>query len=106
MQTWTWSSRLNCIFMAIEKELPRGLCGERGDAGLCSNAARFGKPFLAATLSDVARLRTDPQHTPPPLPLLRSRPGGVRGASVVRSPKPDKLGNSCELLAVSSRPSV
>src|ERR1051325_1424367 len=40
---------------------------------------------------DVARLRTDPQHTPPLLPLLRSRPGGVHKASVVRSPKSDKL---------------
>ncbi len=43
------------------------------------------------SLLDVARLRTYPQHTPPLLPLLRSRPGGVHKASVVRSPKSDKL---------------
>ena len=36
------------------------------------------------------RLRTYPQHTLPLLPLLRSRPGGVHKASVVRSPKSDK----------------
>ena len=38
----------------------------------------------------LARLRTYPQHTLPLLPLLRSRPGGVHKASVVRSPKSDK----------------
>src|SRR5438270_1136974 len=80
-------------FMAKKKSCrwrPR-LSETRARAGLCSNAARFGKPRPAATLFDVARLRTDPQHTPPPLPLLRSRPGGVRGAGVVRSPKSDKF---------------
>ena len=40
--------------------------------------------------SILARLRTYPQHTLPLLPLLRSRPGGVHKASVVRSPKSDK----------------
>ena len=39
----------------------------------------------------LARLRTYPQHTPPLLPLLRSRPGGVHKANVVRSPKSDNL---------------
>ena len=39
---------------------------------------------------ELARLRTYPQHTLPLLPLLRSRPGGVHKASVVRSPKSDK----------------
>src|SRR5688572_8874707 len=38
----------------------------------------------------VARPRTLPQHTLPLLPLLRSRPGGVHKASVVRSPGSDK----------------
>ena len=38
----------------------------------------------------VARPRTFPQHTLPLLPLLRSRPGGVHKASVVRSPGSDK----------------
>ena len=38
----------------------------------------------------MARPRTLPQHTPPLLPLLRSRPGGVHKASVVRSPGSDK----------------
>jgi len=42
---------------------------------------------------DLARLRTYPQHTLPSLPLLRSRPGGVRKASVVRSPKSDNFSN-------------
>jgi hypothetical protein len=37
----------------------------------------------------LARPRTFPQHTPPLLPLLRSRPGGVHKASVVRSPGSD-----------------
>src|SRR5687768_9736644 len=37
----------------------------------------------------LARPRTYPQHTPPLLPLLRSRPGGVHKASVVRSPGSD-----------------
>src|SRR5437870_1840458 len=45
------------------------------------------------SFAELARLRTDPQHTRPALPLLRSRPGGVRAASVVRSPKSDKLSN-------------
>src|SRR5712691_13218026 len=40
---------------------------------------------------ELARLRTYPQHTLPLLPLLRSRPGGVHKASVVRSPKSDNL---------------
>src|SRR5712691_6701894 len=45
---------------------------------------------------ELARLRTYPQHTLPLLPLLRSRPGGVRKASVVRSPKSDNLSrNRC-----------
>ena len=39
---------------------------------------------------NLARPRTFPQHTPPLLPLLRSRPGGVHKASVVRSPGSDK----------------
>ena len=39
---------------------------------------------------EVARPRTFPQHTLPLLPLLRSRPGGVHKASVVRSPGSDK----------------
>jgi len=34
----------------------------------------------------LARPRTFPQHTLPLLPLLRSRPGGVHKACVVRSP--------------------
>src|SRR5258705_12331804 len=38
----------------------------------------------------LARPRTCPQHTPLLLPLLRSRPGGVHKASVVRSPGSDK----------------
>src|SRR3982750_4930330 len=38
----------------------------------------------------LARPRTFPQHTLPLLPLLRSRPGGVHKASVVRSPGSDK----------------
>ncbi len=38
----------------------------------------------------MARPRTFPQHTLPLLPLLRSRPGGVHKASVVRSPGSDK----------------
>ena len=37
----------------------------------------------------LARPRTFPQHTLPLLPLLRSRPGGVHMASVVRSPGSD-----------------
>ena len=40
--------------------------------------------------SELARPRTFPQHTLPLLPLLRSRPGGVHKASVVRSPGSDK----------------
>src|SRR5438132_13185601 len=43
--------------------------------------------------SELARLRTYPQHTLPLLPLLRSRPGGVHKAGVVRSPKSDNLSN-------------
>ena len=39
---------------------------------------------------NLARPRTFPQHTPPLLPLLRSRPGGVHKTSVVRSPGSDK----------------
>ena len=39
---------------------------------------------------NLARPRTFPQHTLPMLPLLRSRPGGVHKASVVRSPGSDK----------------
>ena len=38
----------------------------------------------------MARPRTFPQHTLPLLPLLRSRPGGVHKACVVRSPGSDK----------------
>src|ERR1041384_4662970 len=41
--------------------------------------------------SELARPRTFPQHTLPLLPLLRSRPGGVHKASVVRSPGSEKL---------------
>src|SRR5215216_5746930 len=44
--------------------------------------------------SELARPRTFPQHTLPLLPLLRSRPGGVHKASVVRSPGSDKSKNS------------
>src|SRR5690242_119123 len=40
--------------------------------------------------AELARPRTFPQHTLPLLPLLRSRPGGVHKASVVRSPGSDK----------------
>src|SRR5690242_3777321 len=39
--------------------------------------------------AELARPRTFPQHTLPLLPLLRSRPGGVHKASVVRSPGSD-----------------
>src|SRR6185369_800684 len=42
-------------------------------------------------LNELARPRTFPQHTLPLLPLLRSRPGGVHKACVVRSPGSDKL---------------
>src|SRR6185503_10876780 len=41
-------------------------------------------------LNELARPRTFPQHTLPLLPLLRSRPGGVHKACVVRSPGSDK----------------
>ncbi len=46
---------------------------------------------------DQVRLRTYPQHTLSLLPLLRSRPGGVHKASVVRSPKSDKSILDCRL---------
>src|ERR1700730_11215044 len=46
---------------------------------------------------DLARLRTYPQHTQPLLPLLRSRPGGVHKASVVRSPKSDNSLEHCQM---------
>jgi len=44
---------------------------------------------MKAGLFDKVRLRTFPQHTRLWLPLLRSRPGGVHRACVVRSPKSD-----------------
>jgi hypothetical protein len=44
----------------------------------------------AFSLDYLARPRTFPQHTLPLLPLLRSRPGGVHKACVVRSPGSDK----------------
>src|SRR3954447_21794534 len=46
--------------------------------------------FVYEVSSELARPRTFPQHTLPLLPLLRSRPGGVHKASVVRSPGSDK----------------
>src|SRR5260370_14328404 len=46
---------------------------------------------------DLVRLRTYPQHTLPLLPLLRSRPGGVHKAIVVRSPKSDNSLKHCQL---------
>ncbi len=57
----------------------------------------FYSLFTIHDLPDLARLRTYPQHTPPLLPLLRSRPGGVHKASVVRSPKSDNLSKHCRL---------
>src|SRR5690349_9189806 len=56
----------------------------------------FARDYLVGHLvvclvsSELARPRTFPQHTLPLLPLLRSRPGGVHKASVVRSPGSDK----------------
>src|SRR6476659_1124270 len=47
--------------------------------------------FVYEVSDELARPRTFPQHTLPLLPLLRSRPGGVHKASVVRSPGSDKL---------------
>src|SRR5215475_1688474 len=46
--------------------------------------------FVDVVSSELARPRTFPQHTLPLLPLLRSRPGGVHKACVVRSPGSDK----------------
>jgi hypothetical protein len=51
----------------------------------------------AFILAFLVRLRTYPQHTLPLLPLLRSRPGGVHKASVVRSPKSDTAIVNCRL---------
>src|SRR5690242_17827740 len=48
------------------------------------------RPCGFVVSSELARPRTFPQHTLPLLPLLRSRPGGVHKASVVRSPGSDK----------------
>src|SRR5215213_7841885 len=106
MQTCTWSSRLNFMFMAKREKSCRGGFRLNRAATLDCAPTRRGSASLARgnSLLKVARLRTDPQHTPPPLPLLRSRPGGVRGASVVRGPKPDKLSKSCRLSAVSFQP--
>jgi hypothetical protein len=44
----------------------------------------------------LARPRTFPQHTLPLLPLLRSRPGGVHKACIVRSPGSDKGIPNCQ----------
>src|SRR5207237_1213056 len=79
-----------------EKELPRAgrFAGNPRSRWIVLQRGALRQALPAATLFDVARLRTDPQHTPPPLPLLRSRPGGVRGAGVVRSPKSDKFSRS------------
>src|SRR2546423_12938214 len=94
MQTWTWSRRLTLIFMAKKKSCREAASEIRAtlDGAPARRAsATLGPRHLS---SRWARLQTDPQHTPPPLPLLRSRPGGVRGASVVRSLKPDKFSRS------------
>ena len=53
------------------------------------NSPRFHPSSFRLHPCVLARLRTYPQHTQPLLPLLRSRPGGVHKASVVRSPKSD-----------------
>src|SRR5205085_8472928 len=101
MQICTWSSRLNFGFIPRrnEKELPLVRlvveaasvdCAPTAPASATS-ASNSGNSF-----AELARLRTDPQHTRPALPLLRSRPGGVHAASVVRSPKSDKLSNSSD----------
>ena len=68
------------------------------DEELNGFAARFIPHPSSFHPFKVASLRTYPQHTLPLLPLLRSRPGGVHKASVVRSPKSDKkiVGN-CRL---------
>src|ERR1044072_2836381 len=50
----------------------------------------IGHGYFLEIGSELARPRTFPQHTLPLLPLLRSRPGGVHKASVVRSPGSDK----------------
>src|SRR4029079_16756514 len=50
----------------------------------------IGHCDVCVVSSELARHRTFPQHTLPLLPLLRSRPGGVHKASVVRSPGSDK----------------
>src|SRR5882762_10716909 len=52
---------------------------------------------------ELARLRTYPQHTLPLLPLVRSRPGGVCKASVVRSPKSDNFSNHFRFLIANCR---
>ena len=59
---------------------------------LIGHRVNFGD---GSDLQMLARPRTFPQHTLPLLPLLRSRPGGVRKASVVRSPGSDKELNLC-----------
>src|SRR4026209_1128801 len=52
----------------------------------------------------LARPRTFPQHTLPLLPLLRSRPGGVHKASVVRSPGSDNsIGDTVKSLFFDAR---
>src|SRR5690349_10499829 len=58
-----------------------------GDA-ICERL--LDRPCGFVVSSELARPRTFPQHTLPLLPLLRSRPGGVHKASVVRSPGSDK----------------
>ena len=53
--------------------------------------------FFFEVSSELARPRTFPQHTLPLLPLLRSRPGGVHKACVVRGPGSDKSISDCRL---------
>src|SRR5437764_8077646 len=94
MQTCTWSRRLMLIFMAKKKSCREAASEIRATLD-CAPTRRASASLCPRQLSSGwARLQTDPQHTPPPLPLLRSRPGGVRGASVVRSLKPDKFSRS------------
>src|SRR6185503_13961276 len=78
-----------------------GIAESASDRFLARNFVKgLGTPFPSDYLighgyfleigSELARPRTFPQHTLPLLPLLRSRPGGVHKASVVRSPGSDK----------------
>src|SRR2546423_10620549 len=96
MQTWTWSRRLTLIFMAKKKSCRAAARSRKFAPALdCAPTRRASAGLCPRQLSSGwARLQTDPQHTLPPLPLLRSRSGGVRGASVVRSLKPDKFSRS------------